>query len=405
MELKPYNRVINLLAKSNSVHMPEYISEFLVRNIFPIIINHFDDYITYKELSQRNNVRKWKLHSKKEYNYKPPSCDCKEPSEIKEILGNHSCKESYVMEVPYTTIHSKFNLKYFNGKHIIYNFTEDEDISDPSIRLAYKYMKAFMNGKIPLFRAPNSADNTIGLAISLVFPFSNNYSHWTQESLPLLEGLEKYVNITGKRPKIIIPKNPPSYVFQSLDLLGFNNFELVELPEDGVTVEKLVLPSIRRCYENKVNNWTRDLSGLMWVRERAINNITSIQTSDYNSNVYISRKDTTTRRIINKRKLVESLKYLNFDEYLLSDMSYKEQVKLFNQAKNIIGAHGAGMINNLYSTDAKVIEFYGNHYLPSTYELSQIINSIDYYPIKGKQKGDDIHVNPEKLRKILGTSN
>ena len=55
----------------------------------------------------------------------------------------------------------------------------------------------------------------------------------------------------------------------------------------------------------------------------------------------------------------------DFSIYSLEKMSFFDQVSLFKNAKSIIGAHGAGLANIIFSSNANVLEIFGktpDHY-------------------------------------------
>jgi hypothetical protein len=202
---------------------------------------------------------------------------------------------------------------------------------------------------------------------------------------------------------------------ESLDVMGYSEDRFIEMKDDRIKVNKLVLPSMRRCPINTANSWNpkvsglntktigwiRDVAGLKWVRDRAVRNVPS-QGEDYSSRVLISREDAGRRRISNREEIAAELSKLGFKTYVPGKMSYSEQVRLFSQAEFVIGTHGAGMANIIYTSNASVIEVYGNHYLPANYEFSQILD-LPYSCLKCETVNNmnDIHVRVEDLMQVI----
>lgn len=89
-------------------------------------------------------------------------------------------------------------------------------------------------------------------AVSLVGPFVRNYFHWFVDYLPRLSGVEAYERVTGEKPTIIHPKDPPSWLFESLSLLVEED-RLMEWNENKCRVESLVVPSVRRITSGSSN--------------------------------------------------------------------------------------------------------------------------------------------------------
>lgn len=50
------------------------------------------------------------------------------------------------------------------------------------------------------------------------------------------------------------------------------------------------------------------------------------------------------------------LEKLNFVKYVLSELSFRDQVRLFANADIIVDPHGTGLTNLIYSTDVNVVE-------------------------------------------------
>ena len=106
--------------------------------------------------------------------------------------------------------------------------------------------------------------------------------------------------------------------------------------------------------------------------------------------IYISRKDSAMRPVVNEDALVAALAPHGFVELKLSDYTFPEQVRLFSQADAIVGAHGAGFTGLLYANPkAWVIEFFNTRYLTSMYyQLAKAVGLRYYYHIDYKEYPD-----------------
>jgi len=84
--------------------------------------------------------------------------------------------------------------------------------------------------------------------------------------------------------------------------------------------------------------------------------------------LYISRSRAGFRRVLNERAVLDYLIPLGYQPVWLEDLSFAEQVGLFQQAEQIIAPHGAGLANLIWcQPGAKVIEFFSPQYLPECY--------------------------------------
>jgi capsular polysaccharide biosynthesis protein len=78
--------------------------------------------------------------------------------------------------------------------------------------------------------------------------------------------------------------------------------------------------------------------------------------------IYIDRSDSKSnvknfRKIINEKEIISFLISKSFKIIKLSEFSFLEQVSIFNNAKYIIGLHGAGFANLVFcKKNTKILE-------------------------------------------------
>lgn len=88
--------------------------------------------------------------------------------------------------------------------------------------------------------------------------------------------------------------------------------------------------------------------------------------------IYISRsKAPGGRRVVNEDELLTMLQRFGFRSHALEELSLSEQIDLFFDAEAVVGAHGAGLTNLLFSERADVVELHpGPAVFPHYYFLS-----------------------------------
>ncbi|MDJ0533050.1 MAG: glycosyltransferase family 61 protein [Xenococcaceae cyanobacterium MO_207.B15] len=202
---------------------------------------------------------------------------------------------------------------------------------------------------------------SIEIACLLVNPWSNNFWHWTIDTLTQLEGIEYYQKQTGLKPKLIVEPNIRPWQRDSLKLLGYNENDWMIWQDFRRTVNKLIVPSFRRSYEE--THGEVSIAACQWLKQKMLSKIASIEgnIASFAPNIFISRRKALGRRIINENEVIEALKPLGFSTYILEDMSYIEQVKLFAQAKIIVAPHGAGLTNLLFADNPIILELFGSY--------------------------------------------
>ncbi len=236
----------------------------------------------------------------------------------------------------------------------------------------------------------------IDFACSLINCWSDLYAHWITECLTRLEGLELYYQKTGVRPKLIIEKDAPFWKVQSLEMMGYRREDCIEWQGNKAKVNRLVIPSNRREQRRQ------SIKACRWVAERVLSHLNSIETSDIPLSPYIiiSRRKALCRRVINEDELNQTLAKMGFISYVLEDLDFPTQVKLFAQAKIIVGPHGAGFANMIFSKNPIILEVLGpipNYFF---YTLAKGLG-FQHGFLLCEPKGDDMIVNCDKLINLL----
>ena len=214
-------------------------------------------------------------------------------------------------------------------------------------------------------------------------PLWTNYFHWTIECLPRLFWLERYTEQAGTRPTILLPVDASTWMLESLAMLGFceRDYKLVDAPT--ISVDNLLVTSYPRAFPEYQS----------WLRGRALE---SVSANESNSRIYISRENVTKRQITNERQVINALESRGVKSYQLEELSVQQQVKLFTKAELIIGPHGAGFANAIYSQNPHVIELFGSKRLNTYYQLSALLD-YKYTAIQCDANGTDLIVDIDEL--------
>ena len=277
--------------------------------------------------------------------------------------------EPFVLELEPAEIIGNYPVAFDRGRNLILETTLPR-FSDIETHIAKNVsLKTILASQL----GKQDEQKPIEVACILTNPWSNNFWHWTVDTLTQLEGVEYYQQQTGIKPKLIVESNLRAWQRDSLEILGYKGNDLIYWQDFRRTVNKLVVPSFRRSYESNIgqegifNCGVRQIHGeisvnaCQWLKQKMLSNIDFLE-SDYASfspQVFISRRKALGRRISNENEVLKSLKPLGFAEYILEEMSYLEQVKLFALAKVIIAPHGAGLTNFIFAENPIVLELFG----------------------------------------------
>lgn len=247
---------------------------------------------------------------------------------------------------------------------------------------------------------------------------STNYFHWVTETLPRIRALHNYEEETNRKLPLLVEQDPPEWKVDYLSLIGLGE-RITPVPSQSITVGNLISTPHRyrrrpingsnlgftsNDYrrENPFIPSTRDLN---WVRERYQDAISAESWSD-NNNIFISREDADRRHIVNRDEFLDGVSQLGFEKYTLADMSVSEQINLFANADCVVGTHGAGLANTIFSNDIQIFEIIpSDFYWHDFYCMSEQLGfDYDYYRAYRNQSGDnatrhdDLYVDVEIVR-------
>ena len=117
--------------------------------------------------------------------------------------------------------------------------------------------------------------------------------------------------------------------------------------------------------------------------------------------VYISRAQAGKRRVVNEAALVPLLHDYGFDIVHLENLSVPEQIALFRQAEVVIGAHGAGFANLIYSDAVTVLEFFEPRYINTCFYRLAGGMGFPYGYMLAETDGVHMRVDGDRLRGML----
>ncbi len=327
------------------------------------------------------------------------------PQELSQVCGQRSLEQPFVSEVQNASLVGKTAIGVTASSNIILETCiSRRDILDRDLAKHPETIFRLLRHK----RRSNQPDTTdFGNVCSLVNLYTGYY-HWVQNSLTRLEGVEHYTKKTGNQPKLLIRKDPPSWLIESLELLGYSSDQWIEWDRSQADINQLIVPSMRRREslrtrrkKTKSDDLTyKDVSAnsYRWLRSRALENLDCDRT--FPSMVLISREDAHSRRIQNKEAVLELLQPLGFEQFVLSDLSFQEQVKLFSEADIVVAPHGAGLINMIFADKTVVVELFPEWVKPTFFLLASNLGH-DYGCIKCQQENRDIVVDLDSLEKLI----
>jgi len=236
-----------------------------------------------------------------------------------------------------------------------------------------------------------------------IFPLvcqDQSYYHWIVEYLTKIRLLEHYQDRTGRQPTILIEPEPRDFILESLELAGYSSSMCREWDGTHGTVEHLALPShqchILNPHVTSLSEYYPSRSGLQWLRSRLRSSIDTDSHTAEETRIYVSRQEADSdrgRKVVNYDELMNALRDRGFKSYTLENLDFKEQIELFADARVVVGPHGAGLVNVLFSDNPLLIELFPQHRSePYFYHICRMFDA-EYEPIVTEAEGDNLMID------------
>lgn len=234
--------------------------------------------------------------------------------------------------------------------------------------------------------------------VSSVMP--ENYYHWMVDMLPRLRTLED----SGLAPDYYFINATTQFQKDSLQALNISADRIL-CPTAGthIQADELIVPSL----PGPAFQITPQLEACEYLRSTFLK---KDRTQKPHRAIYITRNDAKTRRVINEAEIREELIDSGFEVVSLSNVPLLEQIELFAEARIIVGPHGAGFTNAIFSQPGSVlIEFMAEGWQITSIERLARLGGITYHSIVGKEHGisngdvpsHDHTVDRAELRNLL----
>lgn len=251
-----------------------------------------------------------------------------------------------------------------------------------------------------------------GNVLSLVQGISavDNYGHWLLDILPKLCISEKYSNLNDF-DAIYLPNIKKKFQLDSLKYFNINPNKYIDgsvfrhIYADKFTIPQHPYWKINEYQMDTVANIDSDI--ITNLREKFLKKNDNFE----EKKIFIDRSDSKFfhSQIENLDEVYDLLKKNKFEILKLSNFSFEDQINYFNNAKIIIGAHGAGLCNLIFCRPkTKVIELSNKEFKCDVFKNISKVNNLSYYKLISTSKipinriKPDIKVSIDSLVKLIG---
>lgn len=234
-----------------------------------------------------------------------------------------------------------------------------------------------------------------------------NYFHWLYDILPKINICSKNYNL--KEIDYLYLSKLETYQKSTLEILGYDNLKIIESNKNRHIQANEIICSEHPWYKRgfileeakRLPEWI-----VNWIYDSFINYGKQF---NCNERIFIDRSESTFShcQFVNNNEIINFLKNEGFTSYKVGQLTFQEQIYLFNNAKIIIGAHGAAFANLAFcKKDTKIIEIkpkkhpnFVDQHISKIKELD--FNLIETDELRNKDRNGDIFLDTINLKKFL----
>ena len=161
---------------------------------------------------------------------------------------------------------------------------------------------------------------------------------------------------------------------QSLEMLGIPGEKIIrstEITGFHLQASRLLVPSLPSALGG-INAW---VAGFLRKTFHGIEPKKAV-----GKRIYLSRARANNRLLLNEKEVWQQLQSLGFEEFHAEDYSFAEQIWIFQHAEAVIGPHGSGFANIVFSRPGtKIIDIQPPSYINSCFWIAANQVNLDYY--------------------------
>jgi len=224
------------------------------------------------------------------------------------------------------------------------------------------------------------------------------YSHWLFDILPRLARVQEFY---GKTDYYFLQYSHPFQVEILNQLQWMLEGQIINCVQTPwICGDELVVPCHQIMFGYHHPRWVCD-----WLRETFLS-LRDVSVRPKRK-IYVSRVLAKRRKVTNEAELVAFLRQRDFSIYVLEELSFTEQIAVFQDAEIIVAPHGSGLANLVFcDPGTQVIELFPARATDAYFRLS-VDMDLKYTCIKTRdiishpRVSDNFSICVEDLRDAL----
>jgi capsular polysaccharide biosynthesis protein len=127
---------------------------------------------------------------------------------------------------------------------------------------------------------------------------------------------------------------------------------------------------------------------------------TGPDTKGQSRRLYVSRADAQDRRVRNEDEVMAMLADYGFERIVPGEHTFAEQVRRFTDADIVLGPHGAGLTNVIFSKETTLIELFGSYRNACFFALASGMDH-KYVSVTCRPKGHDLIADVSAIEALV----
>ena len=223
---------------------------------------------------------------------------------------------------------------------------------------------------------------------------NNNYFHWMFDILPRLIILEKFYNFNDIN-FFYCPQIKP-WQLSTLSIFNIGNDKLINSNlYRHIQADKVLAVSHPWYSKGLILNEAKNLPSWI-INEIAFKFEKYGKKFECNDKIFIDRRESKYNhcQIINDEEIKTYLKRKGFAVYKVGELNFFEQIYLFQNAKIVIGAHGAAFTNLIFCKEnTKVLDIIPENHPNTVDETIAKVKNLNFKFIRTKELNEKERVN------------
>ena len=280
---------------------------------------------------------------------------------------------------------------YTDRIHNVAIIKNNKILSGPSLQLKDNSNSPIINNIVLKNGTPRIKKNIKGTLLSLLTGGggNDNYFHWLFDVLPRIGICEK--NNILKDVKYFLCPNINKWQKETLVLLNIPVKKLLNSKKfRHVEAESLIVTDHPWQHSRDANYDIQNIPKWIssWLREKFLKKIVE---ENLPKKIFIDRSDSLSnlkdeRKILNEEEVKNCLEKNGFVSVQLSKLTFLKQISLFYNSKTILGLHGAGFSNLIWSQNGTEIIEIKNIEANKLYENLAKQNKLNYKSLNIKSE-------------------